>query len=198
MSRTYVIAISLTVVVYIMLVSKRWWQIFQYGVFFIVLFWSFQILMDHYFPNTIQSTLARFEEEDVTSGRTGIFVAYNEYMLNNPLYILVGIGNLAKSAKVHLHSPHNAIQELFVAWGVVGMVLMFFIIKNMYLAFKIRQHDLKPLRIAWLPFVPFIVSIQAGQLFSLNEQMLYFALCFIALQIHGKDKWSEKNDFIPN
>ena len=187
MSRTFIVTILITFFVYILLFSKSIISFLHYFILSLILIYCVHVAMTRYFPQTVNATLVRFEEEDVSSGRKLIFKRYNAFMMEHPEYILFGIGNLDKSAKTKIHSPHNALQELFVSWGVIGIFAMCLILRNMYVALKSRTRQIPPRPMAWLVFVPFFVSVQSGQLFSMNERMLYFALCMLVLQIGVAD-----------
>lgn len=192
MSRTFVIALGVLIIVYIILLpGNELVQKIKHILGIIAIMIVIYNVLIAFFPTTVETTLARFQEADVSSGRIEIMEQYNTFMEQSVLRMIFGIGNLNKTAKTGIHSPHNAIQELYVAWGIAGVFLMFTIIWNMWQVYKYRNYVKKNNRIGWLPALVVFVTVQSGQLFSLNEKMLYFALCFIALQIPAKEKYIE-------
>ena len=75
-------------------------------------------------PIIITNFLKRFGANDISNGRIGIFKFYNEGFFTNPKNYLLGMGLQNIKERIPLfyganrNVPHNAIQELYVLFGI--------------------------------------------------------------------------------
>ena len=84
------------------------------------------------FPETLEYLVNRFSDSDVTTGRYALMQDYHTYIMNNTDVMFFGIGLNEFGidvGKVSFNVPHNSIQEVIVAWGLLG----FFMIGSMIL-----------------------------------------------------------------
>jgi len=188
LSKAYLITLLFVVAFYLLTTYKlgSFYKLVKNLLLLLVIFGIFIFLMDQLFPNTIQALLDRFGSEDVFSQRDIIFKEYNEMLFSDPFNFLFGIGSQGKSAKTGIHSPHNSTQELFVNWGIIGFILMTCIIYNIITTAKNKINCNNIPAIYYITLFAVFLSTQAGQLFSMNERMLYFAVVFFTLNLYSR------------
>lgn len=128
-------------------------------------------------PTYIENVFSRVDESDITTGRTTNALIYLQYLMNDALDLLLGVGMQNVGAKIGFAgSPHAALIEALICWGVVGTVLMLWLIVR-----AVRQHTasvtVKPL--SFIPLIVFTVLVQSTQLFRLRDRL--FALLVVIL-----------------
>ena len=162
-SRTFLLCLAVIVVLYILL-QKR--SLFQRALTVLIL-GSVAIIMllliSKYFPSIIDNYDNRFGAEDVTGGRSYLLKFYNELILSSPenLFFGIGIQSIASKALaitgVNVQVPHNGYQQLIVAWGIPGLVLMvLFVYKIISQARKLSKKT--PL-LYYLPLLLLMIGI---------------------------------------
>lgn len=158
--------------------------------FFAVIFIFFILIMiiGVIAPTSIDFITSRFIEEDLTSGRIGIFKMYNQAIFKDPLTTIFGVGIQYLSTKNGFtrFSPHNATQEIIYAWGLIGLFIIVAFVLSLISASK-YQLGRKPKLIYYLTLFTFLIYSQSGQLFSINEIIMIFIPCFISMTL-GKCK----------
>lgn len=194
-SRTFLLCLAVIVVLYILL-QKR--SLFQRALTVLIL-GSVAIIMllliSKYFPSIIDNYDNRFGAEDVTGGRSYLLKFYNELILSSPenLFFGIGIQSIASKALaitgVNVQVPHNGYQQLIVAWGIPGLVLMvLFVYKIISQARKLSKKT--PL-LYYLPLLLLMIGIVAGQFVTSSPCMLALVFIFEILSninSHNEDK----------
>jgi O-antigen ligase len=136
------------------------------------------------FPTTVEMFIQRLTAEDITSGRYALFAEYNKYLLSSAKALVWGVGSLNLGEKVVELSisfgvPHNGIQEILVAWGIIGLLLFIAMIGVM-----IRRSKQENPHQSWANYALLIVllaKIMVGQVITSNYTMLAFALVYLSL-----------------
>ena len=150
---------------------------------------SLIIILTFVLPDILNSIIQRFSVDDVTGGRMIILRQYNQLIFHDLRIFFFGIGLQDIRTKINAYpafgitnSPHNALQEILLCWGIVGIILFFimlyFLILNAAKSRKGRGH--------WLNYyvlIVFLVAIQASQLIRLNERNLIFILAYCCLTL---------------
>lgn len=137
-------------------------------------------------PYVLSNILGRFMEDDVTGGRAGLMVWYNDYIFSDLDHLLFGIGLQDILDKVNLGAhikvegvPHNAIQELIVVWGVIGLIL--FVAFCFMMVFLSRCDKARKTLINYIPFILTVVMIQSGQMITSGAKLVLFVFIYIVL-----------------
>ena len=142
------------------------------------------LLMYLIFPSTLDMFIQRLSGDDITSGRDTLFNDYNSYLFSSSKAFLWGLGSLNLDEKVMQLSisfgvPHNGIQEILVAWGIIGLLLFIGMIFVM-----IRRSKQENPHQSWSNYALFIVllaKIMVGQVITSNYTMLSLALIYLSL-----------------
>ncbi len=135
------------------------------------------------FPDIIMNYIARFSEKDVTGGRTYLFSFYNDFIFSSADRLFFGIGLQKMAEKVYLFEhvmvnvPHNGYQEILVAWGIPGFIVMVIFMMGLIRVANKRKMTVKPVWLQYLPLLLLLINIMAGQFFRHSYKMLalYFA-----------------------
>lgn len=178
-SRTWVIVLGISLIL-IMLLSnfkQKLTIMFAFTLILLIVLYFSGDLMD-----VILSGLkVRFETEDIgtAGGRTDIFTRYNRFMMDNPRYIFTGTGTLNYREVANVaNSCHNATQQLFVCYGLFGIILYSVIFRKTLL--------LRSRGITYANYIAAIVPvmfIQSIQFLSPHYLMLPVAMSALVLRI---------------
>ena len=142
------------------------------------------VLLYLVFPVALETFIQRWTAEDLTSGRNALFVAYNDYLFSSVKACLWGLGSLNLDSKVMQLSiannvPHNGIQEILVAWGIIGLVL--FVAMILVLMRRSKQENPHQTWGNYSLFIVLISKIMVGQVITSDYTMLSFALIYLSL-----------------
>lgn len=81
------------------------------------------------FADIINNIFTRIDTTEISSGRMNIFNLYNEYILDNIELSAFGIGIQNPAEKTGIwNSMHNGIQQVYVSFGIVGLILFIILI----------------------------------------------------------------------
>ena len=155
---------------------------FLFGSIFITLL-SIQLLY-LFFPATLEMFALRLGVKDITNGRSDLFIEYNNYLASSVKAFFWGLGSLNLAENVHKYSisfnvPHNGIQEILVAWGILGLLLFIAMILVM-----IRRSKQENPNQSWANYALLVVlfaKIMVGQVITSSYTMLAFALVYLSL-----------------
>lgn len=128
------------------------------------------------FSDYYQVFSSRFEERMTsdnieTAGlRVDLFKAYNDFMVNNKEYLAIGTGAVYyKSVCCLPNSVHSGMQQIFVSYGIVGVILFFVIVLYFYKRYVRRE------KISFIYYVPLIACFLFDQTIQfLNPVQLMF------------------------
>lgn len=146
------------------------------------------LILVHYFvPTVFENILERFQRKDVWNGRGGLFKYYNHFLFMSPMYFLFGIGMQSIYEKVVPHSPvagvpHMGLQEVWVAWGVVGFVMLGILIWKVISSSKLYS-DGKRQPYQFMPLVLTLVFTMSGQLITSSRALMAFTFAYVCLCI---------------
>ncbi len=137
------------------------------------------------FPDTFAYFVSRFSVADITTGRDDLMVRYHHFIVDNPKVMLFGIGlqdfgnRLVEFYRVAVGVPHNALQELIIAWGVPGVLLFIALFFSM---FRVSyQQNRRQSLINWIPLIIILFKGMAGQMLNSYYTMLAFSFAFLSL-----------------
>ena len=101
----------------------------------------------------------RFEGDITAGSRTTLFAAYHEWMFDNPWALLFGTGALPyKEVTQIFNSTHNALQQIFVSYGIPGLFLFFYLLYRF-----IKKWSIPKERMVFLPLLVIGFFLQSLQ-----------------------------------
>ena len=184
-SRTALICLIIMTISLLVGQRGKFVQKLRYGVAVIIIAAGTIAVYMRLFPESFAFFLSRFEDSDVTGGRMNLFMDYNNYMKSNLQVIFLGVGLMNFGEKVTViynmaHAvPHNCIQEVIVAWGIPGLILV-----TLLIAVMIAQSKKYGTRKTLLNYIPLIILISksmAGQFITSGYTMLALAFAYLSL-----------------
>lgn len=135
----------------------------------------------------VKNVLDRFSSGDLTTGRIDVANEYLDFMFKDFSRVILGMGlqNITiKSGFVHV--PHNAILEIFVCFGIVGIIMfsVYFInLIKMNIEYRKNNSLEKANFINYLPVVVYVVFIQSLQFMRINYIYAMIAIVFACLML---------------
>jgi len=184
LSRTYLILLIIVALISWISLAKSVTGFFKGFVILAVITFGVYTIINNYVPSVFESYSERLAVNDVTNGRLDIAATYFNVLAGHPERIFLGVGLQDYHVKYGVASVcHNAIQEILVTWGVIGLVLVslyiFFIYKHGWR--EIRNRDRRI--ICLMPFILLLVSVQAGQFFSSSVTSMYLLPVYAAMRL---------------
>ena len=154
------------------------------------------ILIQLLVPSVFANIEERFQREDVWNGRGGLFKYYNEFMFLSPAYFLLGIGMQEIYAKVAPHSPvagvpHMGLQEVWVAWGLVGLALFLYMLWRLIVVSK-QYAQGKRQAYQFMPLVLTLIFTMSGQFLTSSRALMALTISYICLCVKGSDVSNEE------
>lgn len=171
LSRTAIIAYLIGVTLFAIIAGENYRRRIFIAVVVGILFCIIYFVIINYFQNFYNYMELRFRAIDITNGRNLLFSEYMNSAMSSIDRMLFGVGLQGYQIKSDVsNSCHNAIQEVFVAWGLIGLVITIICFVFM---FKI-QKKLNPsaMLVNYLPAFIFLLILQSGQGFSVRGNIL--------------------------
>lgn len=182
LSRTFIL-ISFLVFFYYFIINLRMNSTSIKAVFSLLFAVILMIVtIQTYFPSTLELIITRFQESDLTNGRGQIFEQYNHFIFSSLNNFLFGIGIQNMNIKANLFNvPHNGLQQIFVAGGVVGLFLLSLWLIGMYCLHA--PNSKRQLPVFLLPLITMFAYIQGLQFLYPYFIMLPLIVVFSALRL---------------
>ena len=167
------------------------------GVLFIVSIALIILLLLYIEPELFNGIMSRFEDqEDITNGRSDLFMIYINEWLDNPWSILFGYGIGSFQDVVITHNvPHNAITDILISWGLLGFI-MIICIMCMHCIDSIKGIQKKNILLAVIPFIVAVVISMAGQ--YLTTGYPHMRLCYLLISMKALSDNGKKNVLLNN
>lgn len=197
MSRTFLLCFIALMIYYFAFqkgtIDKKITRLIGILVIIVVAFFLLRAIL----PQVIENFAARFEESDITNGRTELLSFYNEHIFSSPKYTLFGIGmqdvfeKISELYSTTINVPHNGYIEIMVVWGLPGLMLFVWligcIIKKNVEKIIIRK------KIQYAPLIFTLVFAMAGQLLTSEIKLLFLAFSYLCLN-HSSSDFEEINN----
>lgn len=197
-SRTFIIVISILLVSFVLFKENNLVKKFKIilGMLFVVGISLF--LLYQFAPSILQSFFDRFllAGEDGFSNRDTGLIEYNRIIFSDAKTFLFGIGMQDILSKVDIsiltevNVPHNGIQEIFLCWGLIGLILMASMFIFMTLTAKKLNKDLSLFN--FIPLFVFLADIQVGQFITSDGAIFMLTVAFMLLFVPFKNNKKEK------
>lgn len=143
------------------------------------------LVMNIAFPGQLDYFLSRFQSADLFNGRLDLMAEYHSFIFSSLSILLCGVGCQNFSARlldgyhVAFDVPHNCVQEIVVAWGLLGLLMLMLLIAMMLL--YSRQHTQRRSLIHFVPLIIIITKSMVGQMLTSGYTMLALTLAYLSL-----------------
>lgn len=129
-------------------------------------------------PAVYENIVERFRRADVWNGRGNLLKYYNQFLFSSPKYLLFGIGMQQIFEKISplypvIDVPHMGLQEVCVAWGLVGVVMFAIVLYRIITTSKYYACGKRQM----YQFIPLGLTL----LFSMTGQLVTSSRVLIAL-----------------
>ncbi len=196
LSRTFVVVCSFLFLSFILFTpgtaGQRVKNIFLLLVIFVVFIYGLFV----YAPSIIQNFAERNDTDDITNGRAFLMEFYHNHIFSSFEYCFWGIGLQGYGTKLveiygrNIGVCHNGIQEIWVTWGFVGIILFTIMIIQMILISK--KYSGKRNLFAYIPLCALLFTTMAGQLISGGKELLSLSFIYIVLCLN----WNNINTHV--
>jgi hypothetical protein len=143
-------------------------------------------------PSVFENIQERFQRSDVSNGRTNLLLYYGKFMLSSAAYFFAGIGmqNIFEKVSPYfpVHDvPHMGMQEVWVAWGLVGVVMVLILLwrivtgSKQYAQGKRKVYQFMPLALT-------LVFTTSGQFLTSSRALMALSISYVCMCIsndHG-------------
>lgn len=192
LSRAAIVCLVLIFVAFVFLSEGRMLQKVFTGVGGILIACLVMTLVWIYIPSIFENLNERFGRSDVSGGRSSLFLYYGQFLLSSPSRFLCGIGMQHMFEKVlpyyPVHDvPHMGIQEVWVAWGLVGVILVALIFERIIVTSKIYAQGKRQLY-QFAPILLTLVYTSSGQLLTSSRALMALLISYVCLCIKKRDQ----------
>lgn len=144
------------------------------------------IIIYNVYPSYFENINARFDTNDLTTGRVRIAQNYFTYLIKEPFAMFFGVGLQNLGVKTGCGaSPHAAIVECLTSFGLIGTIfIIWLIVKAIY---KITKKQRKVL-LVYMPFFVTLVLIQSTQFFRMRDRILTLIVVVVLCGINHKSE----------
>lgn len=133
-------------------------------------------------PEYATNFLLRFEIADISNNRIDIANYYWQEMITSWDRLIFGVGLQNYPLKYKfLSAAHNATQEIMIAWGVIGLLIVISLLVIIFM--NTHKCNPKVKAIQYLPLIATLVNMQSGQGFSHTAGLLSVMIMYCATLI---------------
>lgn len=187
MSRAAIVCAIMIFFAFLILSEGKLQQKLANGLICLLIAVAALMLLWKYLPSVFVNIQERFQRKDVWNGRGSLLRYYTEYMLSDWKYFLFGIGIQDIFGKVSpyfpVHDvPHNGIQEVWIAWGIIGVALMLVVFWKIVTTSK-RYAGRKRQFYQFMPLLLTLVYTMSGQLLTSSRALITLSFSYICLCI---------------
>ena len=143
------------------------------------------LLLYLFFPALLEYYIGRFNVDDITTGRDDLMVDYHNFIISNGdiMFFGAGLNNLAEKVveiyRVSFNVPHNGIQEILVAWGIPGLLMIGLLILMMI--FESNKYARRKGVLNYTILLIILVKSMAGQILTSGYTLLALAFAYLSL-----------------
>lgn len=142
------------------------------------------LILSRAFPSVADMIISRFQVDDISTGRIDITNFYNNQIVSSPKLAWFGVGYYKYAEKLNTmfpgsSIPHNWVQELVVMWGIPGLLVFCWFIKDI-ISSGIRVN--KDAKFAnFIPLIMILFFSMAAQLVSSTILVMLIAVSYFCL-----------------
>lgn len=142
-------------------------------------------------PAYVENLLLRFQVDDLSAGRLGLFQEYWDGQLALQLSFPLGVGLQNYEQKIGATgASHMGYQQVMVTWGIIGLVLclILFVLIIAQLKYTKRCQLLYV-----VPYFVFLVARLSAQIFSSSSYTLYFFILYACANLYIEKEAMQTN-----
>ena len=184
-SRTFLVCFIITVILLLICQQEKLTKKVKFFAFIIIFIALAGALLYTVFPELVEYFISRFKGGDITTGRNDLMIVYHDYIMKNVDVMFWGIGlndysnQLVNILHIASNTPHNAIQEIIIAWGLPGLV--FFALLIVLISFRAYKCSGNQTLLNYIPLIIVIAKSMAGQMITSSYTMLALSFAYLSL-----------------
>lgn len=184
-SRTFLVCLLLMAVLLILGQKGTLAKKMQFIIALLLISVMVLILLNRIFPDLMEYYIGRFSMDDITTGRLDLMQVYHKFITENPRVMFFGIGlqdysdQLKEMYRIASNIPHNSIQEIIIAWGIPGLMMVIALIAAMIM--KSRKYCPRHTLLNGIPLLIILAKSMAGQLLTSPYTILTLAFAYLSL-----------------
>lgn len=180
-SRTWIFLFAFVLLIYLLVTKRKLLSFSLIGIVVLGALFLYAPIIDM----ISEAFLGRFENVETAGGRTEIFAAYNEFWLSKFSYILTGAGAMCYRQIIDIDkSMHNGIQQIYVSYGLVGILLFYAVIRQYSLKYIPQKQPI----MYYLPFIACFIFDQSIQFWDPYYLIFPFLATAYVLRIRETEK----------
>lgn len=196
-SRTFVILLLISLVLFFIAYKGKIGKKIKICIAIVLCSLIVIVTLNVLFPGAINNIIERFLVEDISSGRNDLLKKYNNLIISSYRIMIFGLGaiDFPKKVTVQYHIaknvPHNGIQEMIIAWGLIGSILFLWFLAIMFNDAMKKNKNIQ--LINYIPMILIVAKIFVGQLLTSDYTML--AISFVYLSLCQNFSYMESNRY---
>lgn len=139
-----------------------------------------------FFPTILEYYFNRLVNRDKYLSRSDLMTIYHHFIVENKRILFYGIGlqnyysDLINVYRVATTVPHNAIQEMVIAWGIPSIVL--FILLGISMVLRSRYFNKNQRLINYIPILIILAKSMVGQLLDSPYTLLALSYGYLSMR----------------
>lgn len=148
------------------------------------------------FPEIFATAWRRMTETEAFSHRDVLFAFYFKHIFSSAIYLLFGIGAQNFQDKIfdiygyRYGVPHNFIQEIWCMWGLLGVIMMGYLLYHLIRRSKRFSGNGRSYH--YLPYVALLASCMVGHLITSGRGLLMLIFSYLCLCVPVSEQDSRK------
>lgn len=144
------------------------------------------IILYAIFPAAVEFFATRLTTKDKYASRGEIMIAYHNFIVSNPKVLLLGIGlnnyftEIVNHFRIATAVPHNAIQEMVIAWGLPSIAM--FAMLGLTMVSQSRRYCRKQGLINYIPILIILAKSMVGQLLDSPYTLLALSFGYLSMR----------------
>ena len=152
------------------------------GILFLAFFTVCVLLLLYFEPELFSGSLSRFEDQDISNGRSDLLAVYLQAWISNPWSFLFGYGIGSYQHVVHAENvSHNAITDILISWGIIGFVLVIAVLVLFY-RLSVRSMTKTERALGIMPATVAVVFSMASQYLTTGYPHLRLCLLLLTMK----------------
>ena len=184
-SRTYLFCLLIMGILLYFSQEGSLWRKFKYFLLGCVTVVAVITLLYLILPELLESYIQRFLVADITSSRSLLLRLYHELITSDMRILLWGIGRhnysylLKEQYRIAENVPHNAIQEIIIAWGLPGIAM--FVLLGIAMIQRSKRSCKKQRLLNYIPIIIILAKSMVGQLLTSDYTILALSYAYLSM-----------------
>ncbi len=201
-SRGFVFSMLLCLILFIFLSIKSPRSFLKALIISILISFIAVLLINTILKESYVTFMNKMKMADFSNGRVEVFQNYLDFFISNIKVFFIGVGMQdyqIKCGQYEYQSIHNAVQEVLIMWGTVGLISVIGFFVSLYKS-AIAKIPKKQRNVIYLiPSIIYLFYVQFNQLFTVTSVTMLIAVVYSSIALNSEqsihiEKRSEQYD----